>query len=216
MVVGSGLIASAFSSYKEEENIIVMASGVSNSRETNYMEFKREIDLISQYIGTKSKFIYFSSISIFDKSIDTLYVNHKKYIEKLISNNFESYLILRLPIVLGISNNPNTFLNNIRRKIISGDTVFINNKSSIYMIDIDDIKNLIPNIIKTNNNKDINVCFDNKISVFDTISIIERLLNISSKKEIINKGFDFTIDPLFKSKVDNTKLLKKYINGING
>ena len=204
MLVGSGLIASAFLDYKDNDDVIVIASGISNSKETDYKKYQREINMIGEFIGTKSKVIYFSTISVFDESLDSLYVNHKRYIEKMISSNFDNYLIFRLPIVIGKTGNNNTFINNINGKIISDEIIYINNMSSIYIIDID--------LINNKNNEIINVVFDNKEFVFDVIQKIEILLGKEANKKIINNGFDFTIDPLFYNEYDNNLILKKYIN----
>jgi dTDP-4-dehydrorhamnose reductase len=212
MLVGSGLIASAFLDYKDNDDVIVIASGISNSKETDYKKYQREIDMIGEFIGTKSKVIYFSTISVFDESLDSLYVKHKRYIEKLISCNFDNYLIFRLPIVIGKTSNNNTFINNIKGKIISDEIIYINNMSSIYIIDIDDIRRFLPDLINNRNNEIINVVFDNKEFVFDIIQKIERLLEKEANKKIVNNGFDFTINPLFYNEYDNNLILKKYIN----
>ena len=42
MVVGTGLLAKAFLEYENDDNIIVFASGVSNSKEISREEFDRE------------------------------------------------------------------------------------------------------------------------------------------------------------------------------
>jgi len=212
MLVGSGLISSAFLDYKDNDDVIVIASGISNSKETDYKKYQREIDMIGSFIGTKSKVIYFSTISVFDESLDSLYVKHKRYIEKLISSNFDNYLIFRLPIVIGKTSNNNTFINNIKGKIISDEIIYINNMSSIYIIDIDDIRKILPDLINNRNNQIINVVFDNKEFVFDVVQKIEILLSKEANKKIINGGFDFTIDPLFDDEYDNNLILKKYIN----
>jgi dTDP-4-dehydrorhamnose reductase len=212
MLVGSGLISSAFLDYKDNDDVIVIASGISNSKETDYKKYQREIDMIGSFIGTKSKVIYFSTISVFDESLDSLYVKHKRYIEKLISSNFDNYLIFRLPIVIGKTSNNNTFINNIKGKIISDEIIYINNMSSIYIIDIDDIRRFLPDLINNRNNEIINVVFDNKEFVFDIIQKIERLLGKEANKKIVNNGFDFTINPLFYNEYDNNLILKKYIN----
>jgi nucleoside-diphosphate-sugar epimerase len=212
MLVGNGLIASAFLDYKDNDDVIVIASGISNSKETDYKKYQREIDMIGEFIGTKSKVIYFSTISVFDESLDSLYVKHKRYIEKLISSNFDNYLIFRLPIVIGKTSNNNTFINNIKGKIISNEIIYINNMSSIYIIDIDDVMRFLPDLINNRNNQIINVVFDNKEFVFDVVQKIEILLSKEANKKIINGGFDFTIDPLFDDEYDNNLILKKYIN----
>ena len=45
MVIGNGLVASAFSKYKNDDDVIIFASGVSNSSTNKKEEFEREINL---------------------------------------------------------------------------------------------------------------------------------------------------------------------------
>ena len=61
MIVGNGLIAKSFlKKYGKDNNIIIFASGVSNSKETNPDNFKREEDLLVSFLKTypQIKFIY--------------------------------------------------------------------------------------------------------------------------------------------------------------
>ena len=50
MVIGNGMIANRFASYKDDDNIFIFASGVSNSKETNEEHFLREVQLLNQTI----------------------------------------------------------------------------------------------------------------------------------------------------------------------
>jgi hypothetical protein len=50
MLIGKGMIANIFSSYKNDDNILIFASGVSNSNEKNKQEFLREKNLINTYL----------------------------------------------------------------------------------------------------------------------------------------------------------------------
>ena len=61
MVIGNGLIASAFERYKNNDDIIIFASGVSNSQETSELAFNREINLMKRYLNLDKKLIYFST-----------------------------------------------------------------------------------------------------------------------------------------------------------
>ena len=90
MVIGNGLMAKSFSDYNNRNDIIVFASGVSNSTETRSSEFKREynlvIDVLKRY--PEFKFVYFSTCSIEDKSVEERpYVRHKLKLEDYIASH---------------------------------------------------------------------------------------------------------------------------------
>ena len=91
MVLGNGLVANGFEIYKENDNVIIFASGVSNSGEKRKKEFKRELTLLKNIKIDNEVLIYFSTCSIFDKTLkNSLYVLHKKEIENYISNNIKN------------------------------------------------------------------------------------------------------------------------------
>ena len=50
MVVGNGMIARSFSAYTNREDVVIYASGVSNSAEDSEDKFQLEIDLIKNSI----------------------------------------------------------------------------------------------------------------------------------------------------------------------
>ena len=68
MVLGNGLLANAFSAFKDDKDVFVFASGVSNSKENNPLEFEKEFQLLKDKIreNTGVKLIYFSTCSIFN------------------------------------------------------------------------------------------------------------------------------------------------------
>ena len=119
MVIGNGLIANAFNQYKNNDDVIIFASGVSNSSNNKIEEFEREINLLNEYLISDKKLIYFSTCSITDNSKKSDYINHKIFMENFIKSNHNNYIIFRLPIVVGKCNNKNTFFNNIRDKILN-------------------------------------------------------------------------------------------------
>jgi UDP-2-acetamido-2,6-beta-L-arabino-hexul-4-ose reductase len=192
MVVGNGLIANAFNQYKYNENIIIFASGVSNSKTTNVLEFKRELDLISEYLLIPDKkFIYFSTCSISDGSIISDYINHKIHIEELIRNNHNNYIIFRLPIVVGVCDNKNTFFNRFRHNIMNGETIRIYRNLTRYLIDIDDISQLLPNIIESSyNNFTVDVCFENCMNIPEIVNIMEKISDIKCDKILETTEYD--------------------------
>ncbi len=46
MVVGHGMIGNGFSHYKFNDEVIIFASGVSNSKDNSILNFERENDLL--------------------------------------------------------------------------------------------------------------------------------------------------------------------------
>ena len=101
MIIGNGLIANGFDKYRYNDDVLIFASGVSNSMENNENEFNKEYELLKDSIDIPSKLIYFSTCSIVDDSNKSPYILHKIKMEKLIRENSNNYLIFRLPIVVG-------------------------------------------------------------------------------------------------------------------
>lgn len=203
MVIGNGLIAKAFDSYRDREDVIIFASGVSNSSiSQDRISFDREINLIKDILKYQKKIIYFSTCSIVDGSVKTPYINHKIEMENIISSNSSNFLIFRLPIVFGLSNNINTFFNSISNKIINNETIITQRNISRYIIDIDDLSFFLPLFIDSSEcNMTINVCFDNRELVEKMILMMEKYLGIISSK--------IYIDMMPNSPIDNTYFLQK-------
>lgn len=67
MVIGNGMIANRFTNYKDDKEIVIFASGVSNSKNINKENFKKEFLLLEDIIkANPDKVItYFSTCSIY-------------------------------------------------------------------------------------------------------------------------------------------------------
>lgn len=216
MVIGNGMLAQAFKHYADNDDIIIFASGVSNSREQDDASFSREYDLMKTYAQTDKKFIYFSTCSIFDRSLkDSDYIKHKLAMENYIQCHFAHYIIFRLPIVIGNSKNQNTFFNSFKNKISNKEKLTIYKNATRNIIDVDDLACILPDFI---NNKDcdkrvINVLFNNKATVLCLVNIMEDVLKIKVEKDFANDGYDYDVDnSYFMDYVDknNYGISKKY------
>lgn len=224
MIIGNGLLANAFRIYENDDNILIFASGVSNSKETKQSEFDREFGLLCSFKNSNKKLVYFSTTSINDKSLSkTDYIKHKIKIENYIKKNFKNYLIFRLPNVIGKTENKHTSFNFFKEKIFNGEEIEIQKSAIRYFIDIDDISITLPYMIPIYNNLTINVAFENKSSILSIINIIEDIMNKKANYKIIEGGFDYTINnKLFLKIVDsighkveknyNYITIQKYIN----
>jgi UDP-2-acetamido-2,6-beta-L-arabino-hexul-4-ose reductase len=192
MIIGRGMIAKAFSAYESSKNIVVFASGVSNSKETNNLEFKREEDLI---INTLDKhhdktFIYFSTCSIEDKSLEfSKYVIHKKEMESLISRRSESYFIFRLSQVVGVGKSP-TIVNFFIDSILNNYLFEVYQDATRNIIDVDDVFIICSRLIKENKhiNETVNIASPFNIKVIEIINIIEDNLNKKANIKFSKQG----------------------------
>lgn len=92
MIVGNGDIAQQL--YRADRPFVTFfASGVSNSKQDDEMEYEREIALLMKQ-PKDQHLVYFSSLCIYYSQ--TRYAQHKVRIERLIKDNFQTYTIVRL------------------------------------------------------------------------------------------------------------------------
>lgn len=221
MVVGNGLIASKFLSFETNSEVIIFASGVSNSNEINDQFFQKEKELIYNFHSTEKKFVYFSSLLIeYPCMKNKRYVKHKKEIEEIIGKNFKNYVIFRLPNVVGKSKNKHTFFNFFLEKILKGEELFIEKKSTRFFLDSDDLEKLISPIIldKSINRMTINVCLNNKISIIDFVELMCESLNKNIKIIELDSGCDTSFVNTFPNYIEdksntinyNKTLVQKY------
>jgi len=227
MVIGNGMLAKAFKQYENDNEIIIFASGVSNSKENNPEAFKREVELLNA-LDKNSLLVYFSTCSIYDsESCNSEYVKHKHYMENLISNSFKKKIIFRLPIVVGKTDNQHTLFNFFKNKIQSELELRISPETTRFLIDIDDLIEILPPIIEEYKKNDVvdvklNIAFDNRIEVLHLATMMMQILKknspivfegITSKYEVDNCEFKKILDKRnYQLKKNYTyNLLKKYL-----
>lgn len=227
MVIGNGLMAKTFSDYNNRNDIIVFASGVSNSTETRSSEFKREynlvIDVLKRY--PEFKFVYFSTCSIEDKSVEERpYVRHKLKLEDYIASHSNDYLIFRISNVVGARGNVNTLMNYLVDCVKNSTEISLWKYAERNLIDVDDVKFIVDDIIASKlENSVINIASRNSLSVVNIVEEIESFLGVDAKVDLINKGNSLNIDTslisLSLDKIEDIKgvglqyisnLLKKY------
>lgn len=200
MVIGDGLIARCLQSFAENDEYLIFASGVSNSNESNKEAYLREFNLLkSSYANHPDKiFVYFSTVSVFDPSIqDKEYILHKKKIEEHIANHFHKFLIFRLPNVIGFSNNPHTLMNFFFRKIKANEKVTLLQHAKRYLLDINDVQTIITSILLQKLlpvNYAYNINLYPAISVIDIFRILCEELSLSCPFEIIEGGSEYSIN----------------------
>ena len=201
MIVGNGLLASAFSkSNLNFDKFVIFASGVSNSKETDPLQFHREFNLLESVIrniGDKI-LIYFSTCSI-SENTPKPYTLHKLSIEEYIKKNVHKFLILRLPNIVGVTHNPYQLTNFIYNKISDNSELIVYENVQRNLIDVDDIPIITKHIIECNIfNTHLDILFNNKISMIDLIKIFENVLNKTANiKYEISDTLNYIVDNTF-------------------
>jgi|TARA_R110000851_G_scaffold205191_2_gene357183 UDP-2-acetamido-2,6-beta-L-arabino-hexul-4-ose reductase len=228
MIVGDGLIAKSFlKKYDKDNNIIIFASGVSNSEETNTDNFKREKDLLTSFLKTypKIKFIYISTILIGYK--DNPYYNHKEEMEKLISKHSKDYIIFRVPQLIGNSGNSNNLVNYLVGRIKTGKSFEVYGGIKRAILDVEDLVNLVGYCKDIITCEIVNVGGVEPISVIDLSKIIQYFFSVDMENLKINNvgikeddSWTSLSSPIFKeyltkfkiqSEGYTEKIIRKYI-----
>jgi len=200
MVIGKGLLAKAFKQYENDDEVIIFASGVSNSKEISESEFEREENLLKSISNKDALLVYFGTCSVYDPTVQmSRYVRHKMHMERLVSLYFHKSIVFRLPIIVGHTNNPNTFFNFIKEQIEKGNSIPVHFSASRHLVDIDDLALLLPGIIETYKGvknlekfkKKIEVSFNNGIMVLDIVKMMLDIMNKKNDIEIIYGGCDY-------------------------
>lgn len=199
MIVGNGLLAQTFQRSNFNLNdVLIFASGVSNSKENSNLSFNRERILLqkAQLEYSNKLLIYFSSCALIDeKNFDIPYYKHKQQMEELVKEH-KNYLIIRLPQIIGFSKNRNTILNFFIDKINKNEKLFLNINAYRYFVDIDDVC-IFSNLLIKNNIKNITIDFANpyRYSVLEVVEIISKSLNKNYKNfEFIEGGEEYIIN----------------------
>ncbi len=195
MVIGNGLIARALANYADNTDVVIFASGVSNSAENEDANFRREENLILEQVTHDATFVYFSTCSVFDPSLSkSAYVQHKLKMEKLIESKFKKYIVIRLPTLVGNTGNPNTFFNSFVNKLQASAPIHIYEKAYRYLLDAADLPMIVNLLIQQKTNLNINVVFDNKTSVSNIVNYLHHKLASKSKIIYEDMGNDFSVD----------------------
>jgi nucleoside-diphosphate-sugar epimerase len=218
MVIGSGLLGTAFIDLKSFSNTIFFTSGVSNSKTATALDFDRERNLFVE-ISKKHPdqlFVYFSTTSIYDDSlINTEYVKHKLKMEELAMKHCKRFLIFRLSNIVGKTKNPNTVFNFFYNSILNEVPFAVWKNATRNFLDVDHVRIIVSYLLQNNSeNNIINVANPISISVLELVNQFEKYLGKKAHFELMDKGQSFNVDvsDIFKAlQVLNLKFDENYI-----
>ncbi len=151
MIIGNGFMANGFKSM-DRDDIIIFASGVSNSKLTDRKEFQREERILTEALsdnGSKRMMIYFSTYSINDPSLaGGQYISHKRAMEAHIQSSDTRYLIVRASNIIGLSYNPFTITNYIYNRIVKGEQFELWINAYRNLLDIEHLYKMVEQLLK--------------------------------------------------------------------
>lgn len=196
-VIGSGMMATRFKAdFAYDKNILVFASGVSNSKEQNTGAFMREEKLLRESIKEheENKIIYFSTCSIYDPSESgSLYIKHKLKMEEIVFVHARNYMILRAPNLVGHLGNTHTIINFLVNKITASQRFECWKNSERNILDIDDFYKAATRVINESKNMIVNIFNYKYYAVPDIIRIIESFFGIKALYTEVEKGSSYRI-----------------------
>jgi nucleoside-diphosphate-sugar epimerase len=191
MIIGNGFIAKGFSSFKDDKKIIIYASGVSSV--VGYAEEGsiREEKLLRETIENNpfNKIVYFSTCSVYDKRNINVYTNHKIKMEKVVQEISRNYLIVRLPILVGIGNNLNNLCPYFFNHIKNGTSFNLCQNAYRNIVDIDDVVKTVSLLLRKNifHNEIVNISNLRKIKVTTIVKIMEHILNKKAQYKLYSQ-----------------------------
>lgn len=199
MLIGNGLIAHEFLEFKDDKDVLIFASGVSDSKSNEPTFFSREINLLTNILSNNpdSLFIYFSTTSIYDNDLlESAYVKHKLLIESIIKSKSNKFIIFRLSQVLGKGGNQSNLINFLFNKICNEEKFSLWGKATRNLIDISYISKVVKYVLinKMFINESINIASPKNVLVHDIVKEIEKIVNKNAVMELIEKGDDLYID----------------------
>jgi hypothetical protein len=192
MVVGNGMLANAFCSFKDNENILIFASGVSSSLETNPTSFKREMELVKNSIKLNSGklLVYFSTCSLYDPlARSSRYVEHKLEIEDFIKNHCKKYLIFRVSQILG-KGNKTTLVNFLFNNILNSIHFDLWKNVTRNLIALEDVVTVGKFIINdpAKHNNIYHLANSRFISMLELVRLIESITGTAANYTELNLG----------------------------
>lgn len=200
MIIGSGLLASAFSiPFQQRDDVCIFAAGVSDSSSANQYEFERDRTRLVSALSTApdmAAFVYFGTCSVDDpEALHTHYVQHKLTMEQLVAQH-PNHLILRLPQLAGSTPNPHTLLNFLHARITHDEPFSLWRNAYRNIIDVQDVATLT-GILLDNlafRRCTLNLANPNSYAMRDIVREMEQVIGKHAIYDVLDRGYHYPID----------------------
>lgn len=198
MILGNGLLARAFTpDFGERDDVLIIASGVSNSRETCGEAFQRERSLLESGLSGNKVAVYFSTCSIDDPTLlDSPYIRHKLAMEALVAARSLRWAVFRLPQIVGRTPNPHTLTNYLNHRITTGEHFQVWTSATRNLIDVDQVAVIARRLLSGDASPNCvsNIASPFNISVLELVHIFERVLGKRGNYALIAEGCSYPIE----------------------
>jgi nucleoside-diphosphate-sugar epimerase len=196
LIIGNGLLATSLSRIRHE-NSVLFASGVSDSKQVNEIEFERERELLVMNLKntTTSEFFYFSTCSIFDPSLThSRYISHKRRMEDVVLSK-PCGRVIRLPNLVGPMGNPANLINYLTNSIKRGYPIEIQRHATRYLLGVDEMNTLFQAVVDHGTQQLITSLTPPKnIKVTSIVSVIESILGVKALSKMTESGTPYEVD----------------------
>lgn len=198
MIIGNGLLARSFAPrFAADPDIVIFASGVSNSLESDAAQFDRESALLH---GTLSRcdgrLVYFSSCGAGElAAAPTPYMQHKARMEAAVLSS-DRGLVLRLPQVVARTENPHTLTNFIRDRILGDEPFTVWSGAERNLIDIEHIVAIGSHLITDGirGRQPISIASEKSLPMLEIVKVFEDTLGRKGRYTVVDKVSPLHID----------------------
>jgi hypothetical protein len=192
MVVGGGMMAQAFSPFRDDGRVVIFASGVSDSLEDRAEAFDRERKLLQRTrVENASKLlVYFGTCSVVDPDRrDTPYVQHKLEMESLLQNSEGPWMTLRLPLAIGPVHRTRTLAQYLYDRISAEESFEVWAHATRYPIDVADTFRIASHFLPQRAlwNRRINLAL-RAFKITDFVRSLELIVGKTARYELVPKG----------------------------
>jgi len=197
MIVGSGMMARAFAAFGEDRDVVIFASGVSNSLETDPAAFARESALLSETRGRfpEQLLVYFGTCSVEDPDQrGAPYVAHKLEMESLLERAGAPWMVLRLPLAIGPGHRGQTLAQFLYDRISRGEALEVWDRATRYPVDVADILRIARRFIadRTLWNRRMNVAL-RAYPVLEFVRVMEAIVGRRARYRLLPRGRHYAI-----------------------
>lgn len=196
-IIGTGQLAKIFQQL-DYNDVVIFASGVSNSSCNNEKEFEREERLLKKVLldNDNKKFVYFGSAALSVKEYPlNSYYQHKLKMENIIKEYSSNYYIFRIPQLFGVFKKHPTLINFLYESIKEEQSFKVYDNAYRYIIEINDVKKIVEYYLRySDSNKVVNIGNPYRYKVIEIVNILEELLKKKGKYEIESKEDGYILD----------------------
>lgn len=200
VVVGNGQLAKKFKEFPTQNNSLIFASGVANSKCENEKEFQRERELLTFHLDQANEegraFVYFSSCALSAQDYPlNRYYQHKKEMELLIREKTGNYFIFRIPQLFGKIKKHPTLINFFYYAILEKKKLKISEGAYRYVIDIDDVQALVSRLIDVlEPGSVLDLANPYRYKVLEIIQILEKITGIAADYTLVEKSDSYELN----------------------